>query len=256
FKIAVFGEWNTTNLGDKAIIEGVNDLFGRVGCNVNPYNLGSLTPINNNQNLYSLSSETIKKLDNIRNTSIDNTHSHNSYYQSIKRKFKRYFRPVRQQILIRHLIPQLKDYQAIVVGGGALLSDLDLHFPYSLRTIRWASEKLQIPLFCLGCSAEGEWSNTGINIIADFVKSCQFIAARDIFTANRLEELVGHSVPIFGDFALQTINQTQNTKNIDSKEILAINVMKLSRKWKVYQQKYEEILIRLIGEWLQKNSIQ
>lgn len=256
-QIAVFGDWNTTNLGDKAILQGVNELFGRVGWKVDAYNIGSLNPVKENINLYSLSSKVDSKLYEEKNILIKNIYdTYNfSHIQIIKRNFKKYLRLIRQKILIRTLIPRLRRTRAIVVGGGALLSDLDLHFPDSLSAITWASKKLQIPLFCLGCSAEGEWSKAGKNIITDFAKSCKFIATRDILTANRLTEIIEKPVPVFGDFALQVINQQLSVKDIYSQQILAINVMQLSRKWKTYQSKYEEILMKIVNKWLQKNSI-
>ncbi|MGI0484469.1 polysaccharide pyruvyl transferase family protein [Pantanalinema rosaneae CENA516] len=260
-KIAVFGEWNTTNLGDRAILEGVIDFFRDTGWAIETYGLGSLTPIYHPSILKNDQTKLGKyQFYSDANTPlISNSNLTNWVHHPFQKYWKRFIRAFRQQIRIRLLMPQLSQAQAILVGGGALLSDWNLHFPQSLAEISWAAKQLHLPVFCLGCSAEEEWSPQGRKIIQDFVQSCQFVATRDQKTANRLSDLLSTRVGVFGDFALRihpTKSYLVDYKQISHcKQTLAVNVMKLSEHRKNLQQSYEDQLVNLVNAYLNQENI-
>ncbi|MBW4557553.1 MAG: polysaccharide pyruvyl transferase family protein [Trichormus sp. ATA11-4-KO1] len=262
-KIAAFGEWNTTNLGDRAICQGVTEFFQKAGYSVDAYNFGTLKPVQNPIHLLSSHEKSgevyFPKEMNYKTpySSFKNISSPSNFYSlkiELTKILKRGLRPIIQRIRIQKLIPKLKNAQVIMVGGGALLSDTDLHFPQSLSTIMWASKKLQIPLICLGCSAETEWSKQGEKIITAFAKSCYFIATRDHNTANRLSQRLGTQVPVFGDFALLAIKPRQLMPHTSNQQILAVNVMAYKKHVSHYQSRYDDVLCKIINAWLDKHS--
>ncbi|MBD2664225.1 putative polysaccharide pyruvyl transferase [Richelia sinica FACHB-800] len=252
-KIAAFGEWDTTNLGDRAILQGVTDFLNQHGCLVQPYTFGSLRPIQHHPKSQNSATESSQiyfpPVDKIITRDKSVKHDHSFPQQTIK-LLKLSLRPLRQRILIQRLIPQLKSVDAILVGGGALLSDLDLHFPQSLAAVTWVAKQLKLPLICLGCSAEGEWSPQGRKIITEFIQNCDFIATRDSGTASRLAEILNESVPIFGDFALIDMQKTRAPNSENEQRILAVNIMEFSNQSSKYQQQYDQVLIQIINLWL------
>jgi polysaccharide pyruvyl transferase WcaK-like protein len=252
-RVAVFGEWNTTNLGDRAIFEGVIEFFEEIGWAVNGYGLGSLTSVPSSD-AFSLPGENNLRedLEGLMLKEVSE-HKFTYYHYALFGQLKRPLRNLRQHLRIRKLIPQLQEVQAIVVGGGALLSDWDLHFPQSLKTLTWAAKELQIPLFCLGCSAEGEWSSKGKQIITDFAQACHYLATRDQGTATRISELLSRPIDVFGDFALKKFQDRQATVPTQ-KKVLAVNVMQLPKIFEEYQQIYESVLIDSLNTFCHENS--
>ena len=249
-RVAAFGEWNTANLGDRAIFEGVQAYFQEAGWDVDAYGLGTLTPV-------SLHASNTQQ-GNESSLSLLNRAMHDPTSYKRKRFSSEFFQPMkqtvrglRQQYRMKSLLPQLQTADAILVGGGSLLSDFNLHFPQSLVAIAQAAKLLGVPLLSLGCGAVENWSPEGKTMITEFAEACTFIGARDQATANRLSEIVSTPIPIFGDFALSLPNTYRKSRSRDQ-HVLAINVMHLSDQRQGYQEQYESVLIELINRWLQK----
>jgi polysaccharide pyruvyl transferase WcaK-like protein len=251
-RVAAFGEWNTTNLGDRAIFEGVFAFCQENGWEVDAYGLGSLTPISQQTPaspvLHAVAptktgSRALRPLHQLKE---------NNSFTLVKRSVRSF----RQQLRIRSLLPQLKQAQAILVGGGSLLSDRDLHFPQSLAAISWAANHLQRPLLCLGCGAVEDWSPEGRAMIEQFAKTCYFIAARDYETAKRLTPMVAEPIGIFGDFALTIKDLQKISVRYSTPPTIAVNVMQLFDTREGYQQRYEEVLIETVNAWIHQAANQ
>jgi len=236
--IAAFGEWGETNIGDHAIHEGVQVFFGECGWRVRSFNLGALS-------------------------SVDGTRSDDSVPGAVHARrwkalaavptAKRALRGLRQRFLIRRLLPELARCDAISVGGGALLSDINLHFPQSLAALTWAARQLQKPLLCLGCSVEEEWSPSGRRMVLDFLSSCSVIAVRDHASAARVSRLLGRDVPVFGDFALRVRSASELHRNASPRYALAVNVTHVPAPHTASQRRYEEGLIEVVGKVAEQN---
>jgi polysaccharide pyruvyl transferase WcaK-like protein len=245
-RVAAFGEWNTTNLGDRAIFEGVLAFCQENGWEVDAYGLGSLTLISKQPPAASPLLHAVAPSE-AGNKGLRSLHrlKDNHSYTLVKRSVRSF----RQQLRIRSLLPQLKQAQVILVGGGSLLSDRDLHFPQSLAAISWAANHLQRPLLCLGCGAVEDWSPEGRAMIEQFAKTCHFIAARDHETAKRLTPMVAEPISIFGDFALTVNNGQEANFRHSAPPTIAVNVMQLFDTREGYQQRYEEVLIKAVNAW-------
>jgi len=228
-EVAAFGEWDTSNLGDRGIHEGVLRFFGECGWRVGSYALGSLTPV---------SPEAARSAPAAAPGRISSA-------LGAAPGLKRALRKVRQGVRMAALLPRLRRAQAILVGGGELLSDSNLHFPQSLAAITEASRRLDKPLLCLGCGAEGAWSTRGGEMIRKFLAECTLVAARDRDTAERLTAALGKPVPVFGDFCLNEGLLLRRGGWSRRRRALAINVQRIPEPWGAQQDRYEDALVEL-----------
>jgi polysaccharide pyruvyl transferase WcaK-like protein len=148
------------------------------------------------------------------------------------------------------LLNGLRRVQAIAVGGGALLSDTNLHFPQSLAVLANSARLLDKPIFCLGCSTEGKWSAAGERKIRGFLESCTMIAARDDVTAGRISSVMHRPVPVFGDFCLTEAGLFTEGSRTGSAAGIAINVCRIPAPWDAAQERYERTLVAMANRFL------
>jgi polysaccharide pyruvyl transferase WcaK-like protein len=228
-EVAVFGEWDTTNLGDRAIHHEVQRFFAECGWDVSSYGLGSLTPSTPD--------------------TADKRAPAASWARGAARRLnahaKRALRQIRQRYRMLRLLPQLERAKAISVGGGALLTDVNLHFPQSLAVLADAARLLDKPLLCLGCSADGPWSAKGERQIRKFLSACDIVAARDEVTAGRISAVLRRQIPIFGDFCLTEAHVWNDGLRAPPRCDLAINVCRNPGSWNAMQDRYEDALVAL-----------
>jgi polysaccharide pyruvyl transferase WcaK-like protein len=229
-EIAVFGEWNTMNLGDRAIHQGVLEFFSACGWRVTSYGLGSLTPASA-ASAHDSATTRAGRISRLLNQAPP---------------LKRSLREVRQRVRMRALSPALERAHAIMVGGGALLTDFGLHFPQSLAVVAETAQRLGKPLLCLGCGTDGDdaWSDQGVRKIRKFLSACTVVAARDQVTAERCGFVLGRRVPVFGDFALGGWAENRRGEE-PHRRALSINVQQLNTRYMAKQGKYEDALVAL-----------
>lgn len=221
-EVAVFAEWNAADLGERAIHHEVLRFFSGCGWQTSTYGLGTLAPRPAGSGKDALATEP----------------EHSPSTSQTLREVRQGYRMVR-------LLRPLSRVQAVAVGGGALLSDVNLHFPQSLAMVAEAARLLAKPLLCLGCSADGPWSTRGSERIAGFLDTCTLVAARDQVTADRIGSLLGKPVPVFGDFCL-TENHVVRAGCLNYPRLaLGINVCQLPAPWNASQQRYEDTLVAL-----------
>ncbi|MBI3897911.1 MAG: polysaccharide pyruvyl transferase family protein [Gammaproteobacteria bacterium] len=242
--IAVFGEWSQTNIGDHAIHEGVQAFFHECGWQVRSFELGALRPA-------SCASAGVAEVAQLRELRWRATSVLNSLPAA-----KRSLRGIRQRLLMRRLLPLLTDCDAICVGGGALLTDINLHFMQSLAVLTHAARRLRKPLLCLGCSADGQWSARGREIVRDFLATSCYVAVRDHATAERVVPLLDRCVPIFGDFALSTnrLHADDGPQRVTARYLLAVNVSQVATPYTSSQSRYEDGLVEIVRQVLARNA--
>ena len=221
-EVAVFAEWNAPDLGERAIHHEVLRFFSGCGWETSTYGLGTLAPRPTGNGNGALATEL----------------EHSPSASQTLREVRQGYRMVR-------LLRPLSRVQAVAVCGGALLSDVNLHFPQSLAMVAEAARLLAKPLLCLGCSADGPWSTRGTEKIGGFLDTCTLVAARDQVTADRIGSLLGKPVPVFGDFCL-TENHVVRAGCLNyPRSALGINVCQLPAPWSASQQRYEDTLVAL-----------
>ena len=239
-RIAVFGEWGETNLGDWAIYYGVQDFFAGQGVVLDAYRCGALQPFAEPDAAPAQHGGAQEK----RRASVLNGNA------SALQLLKRSVRGLRQEWLVRRLMPRLAQADLVCVGGGALLCDRNLHFPQSLVAIARAAQALRKPLWCLGCSVDGDWTPRGRQMIMEFLESCEAIAVRDVSTVERLASVTGRQVPLFGDFALPSRPAVTARLGTERRFVLGINVSQIPAPWDSHQQQYEDALVAVARRFL------
>jgi polysaccharide pyruvyl transferase WcaK-like protein len=231
-KIAAFGEWDTTNLGDRGIHQGVQAFLSDCGCDPRSYGVSTLLPVQ-------------------PEPASGKVNGHSSTRRRVVSMLgrlpvlKRTLRAVRQHVRMRALAESLEPARAVVVGGGALLTDIELHFPQSLVELARYARRSRKPLLCLGCSTEGEWSRQGERMMREFLSSCNVVAVRDHATAAELAPKLGAPPPVFGDFCLSKELALEDGGRNRSWREIAINVSHLSGRWASAQEHYEDTLVAL-----------
>jgi polysaccharide pyruvyl transferase WcaK-like protein len=231
-EVAVFAECDTSNLGDRAIHREVVRFFSECGWRASSYGLGSLAPAKLQEGNGPASFAPQRAADAVRRLPA----------------VKRPLREIRQRYRMLRLLRPLSRVQLISVGGGALLTDINLHFPQSLAVLAESARLLNKPLLCLGCSAEGAWSARGEEKIRKFLDACTVVTARDQATARRVAAVVGRPVPVFGDFCLTETQMLNAGCRDHPREALALNVCQHLGAWGAQQQRYEDALIAVANE--------
>lgn len=240
-EVAVFGEWDTGNLGDRAIhVEAVR-FFRECGWRTRSYCLGSLKPAT----IETATERAVPAALRLRDFTLDRVPS-----------LKRALRQVRQRYRMERLLPELARTDAISVGGGALLSDVNEHFPQSLAVLTEAARMLGKPLWCLGCGSEGSWSPRGEKKLQAFLSACSILAVRDKLTADRIAHVLSRPVPVFGDFCLAEADAHAQATSAHTRHGLALNVCQLPAAWRSEQPRYEEAVVALALRLVRGNELQ
>jgi len=238
---AVFGEWNTSNLGDRGIHHGVLQFLAECGWGARSYGISTLTPVPADAAFRPASVVAPGRMGRVLGR---------------VPPLKRVLRGARQRVRIAALSSRLRQSHALVVGGGALLSDANLHFPQSLVRLARCARRLGKPLLCLGCGIEGEWSAQGERMIGEFLAACDVIAVRDCATAGRLTGVLGAPPPVFGDFCLWEAGVVEGGGTGQPRQAYAINVSQLPRAWTAQQEHYEAALVALINRLARRAEAQ
>lgn len=237
-EVAIFGECDTGNIGDRAIHLEALRFFRQCGWRTSSYSIGSLLPAR---------IDSVAETASLRRVSITGA-------MDRLPPAKRALRAVRQRLRMRRLMPSLAAVRAICVGGGALLSDANLHFPQSLAVLTKAVRVLDKPLLCLGCSIEGSWSAHGAKQIREFLAACSIVAVRDSITAERIAEVLSRPVPVFGDFCLTEADARNDAHCQHLRHGLALNVCEMADQWRAEQQRYEDALVALARRMVQRSA--
>lgn len=251
-KVALLGEWNTENLGDRAIGWHAAKYFLDSNFEVKLIGLGSLQHLYDIADVHQLS----EALHQDRPAGGHRSRSYKFLNTDIRKTYivgigLRYFR---NRYRINTIKGHLRQCDLVMVGGGALLEDNKLHFPMSLHFVNKVSAKYKVPVICLGCSSAQGASWLGRKILRNFVASSELVAVRDAFTQEFLKKLApAKEIGLFGDFAMEL---TQKAQENGSKPYtcVAINFMHLLNKEQAKHTNYERVVRKMIREMLQAHE--
>ncbi|MBI1942050.1 MAG: polysaccharide pyruvyl transferase family protein [Betaproteobacteria bacterium] len=234
-EVALFGEWNTSNLGDRAIHRGARAFFESCGWRTSSYAFGSLLPVDTSP------AGGVRPADRVGAAAIRAV---------LPPLLAQALRGVRQRYRIARLLPALRRAQAISVGGGALLDGAEMHFPQSLCALTRAARVLRKPLLCLGCSTDGAWSPPARRALTAFAAACSAISARDEASARRIADLPAQpEVSVFGDFCLAEADLRDADRSGPARGGLALNVCTWRWLSTLPQRNYEDALVALACHW-------
>lgn len=195
-KIAVVGEIYSKNLGDNAIYECVRSLLEARGFSCVPVDLSGREGFEDG-------SRVVADGDRVS-------------------LLRRMFRPlVRKSLFIRRSLNfalwiikerrsleilwrrQLASADAILIGGGQLITDLDFGFPPKLLLIKSLARQLGKPVAVFGCGV-GNWGFFARLFYKNFFRDLRFVSVRDDFSRNYLRaqsvfdgEIMVHPDPAF-----------------------------------------------------------
>ncbi len=233
---ALFGEWNTSNLGDRAIHGRVLEFFQGCGWRTSSYALGSLVPVSPQPPGLPVA--------------LPGDGAPGTLRTLLPPRAAQALRGARQQYRVLRLLPELRRAQAICVGGGALLSGPGMHFAQSLAALTRAAQALGKPLLCLGCSADGLWPPAALRSIETFAAACAAVSMRDDASARRIAALIPQrAVTVFGDFCLSESDLRDRTRDNERRRVLAVNVSACPGPASRWQSVYEDALVALACRW-------
>lgn len=251
--VALFGEWNTTNLGDQAIGRHAVQYFIGIGFNVKLFALGSMVYLGEITHVKQ-SDEVFQQLHRTARLrqiqKVDRKPTSKTKLRALKKGlpyFEHSLRLIRNWLRWRVLRPQLLQCRIIIVGGGDLLNQQYRNFLTPLYFITSFSRNTSLPLVCLGCSSSSSFSGLAERIVRDFVRQAQIVSVRDHATRKALEGLVSRPITLFGDFALDFSALKKLNKKGNSHAI-AINIMMPEAEQK---KRYESFLRALIAHLLE-----
>ncbi|MCU0390267.1 MAG: polysaccharide pyruvyl transferase family protein [Thermoflexibacter sp.] len=245
-EVALFGEWDTDNLGDRAIGFNACRFFLGLGYQVKLFNLSMMDYLG-----LIVTEEEAKRFFNkpsMYMSPTQHTLNTNKSSLSIIKKIKKRlvlptvrisYRGARNFLNLRYLRRLTKSCSHIIVGGGALLEDLHLYFPTALYFLNKVATNKSV--YCLGCSTNDKtMSILGKSLMYNFIHKAN-LWVRDINSQWFIQKYFKKQAGIFGDFALNIDNDAK--KDFTSLPIpLAVNLMKYSGEHEVYQNDYEEFM--------------
>lgn len=248
-KIALFGEWNTSNLGDTSIGISNSELILDLGYEVELFSFGSLSYLGS----VASKNEAVVLFDKIRPKA---RHTYVpkaiSPLRRIIRKRKFFWSAIQFSRSCIHFIKtcgRIRSAHGIVVGGGELLNNRHFQFATALFLITKAAQITKTPLICLGSSTPENLNRSGRRIVKKFIEHSQLIATRDIHTKELLESLVSKEIDIYGDCAMRLING----KNFISPTILKKRVGLNIKSEKVHEIVYKRFLTQIVNQLNQNN---
>lgn len=88
---------------------------------------------------------------------------------------------------------QMAGLDAVVLGGGNLLSDHDLNFPKKIHGALMEAARLGLPVYLYGVGVSDNWSPTGRKLFLEALGACdlRFVSVRDARSAALLARALG-----------------------------------------------------------------
>jgi polysaccharide pyruvyl transferase WcaK-like protein len=90
---------------------------------------------------------------------------------------------------------QLREADALVIGGGQLLMDNQLNFPYKLGGVAQAAREMGVPVHLAACGVGDPWSPGGGRRLREVVEGAVTVSVRDELSLARLRVYVPSANP-------------------------------------------------------------
>jgi polysaccharide pyruvyl transferase WcaK-like protein len=219
-KIAIFGSYNGTSIGDTAILLGLLSSLEKIYQSDLKVNILVMKPINikeecNKQNI---------KI-NINEIVITEFIKPNNYISYIKLFFKK----IKNKFFNKEVIKKstvdfaLKDVDYLLIGGGNLIMDLYPQSPQLIKTICDIAISKNVKYSFIGVGAGPLNSDFGRSIFEKYLKQAEYVFLRDKDSLNLLQKKFKNiNLFLIPDLAL-ALSNTCKIKKMD-RDTLLINV--------------------------------
>ncbi|GGH41178.1 polysaccharide pyruvyl transferase family protein [Microbacterium album] len=184
-RVTVFAEHASANLGDQAISAALGDLLRDNGLDVERRSFTDYTICEEGAPQPASTQASVTPAERLRKRLAQSPT----------------LREIRAVGLRSRLAATVRNADAVVVGGGALIQDNSMRFPIALREISRACSLEGIALFVAGVSVEGVLSPRARTLFGRSLRLAQAVYARDDTTARIMGELWSLETPVIGDFA-------------------------------------------------------
>jgi glycosyltransferase involved in cell wall biosynthesis/polysaccharide pyruvyl transferase WcaK-like protein len=104
------------------------------------------------------------------------------------------------QVMLRrkwlpHYNASIGTAQAMVIGGGNLLTDMDLNFPVKLAAVLDLARQRSLPVAIYGVGVSGNWSTQGLRLMRTALRDAQpcYVSVRDKSSQQNFDRLFADS---------------------------------------------------------------
>jgi len=218
-RVAVFGETHSSNLGDGVIYDCISYLFGKHGVTTIPVDLSGRpesVPAAGAQAEF-VEPGALRKLLRKpfqRNRQLGRAHAALDWYVRKRR------RQVRQW---SHVI---KSCDAVVIGGGHLLTDRFFRFPPRISEVARRAKMYGKPLAVFGCGSEQSWGYLASKLYSSALQQAVYVSVRDQNSASLLSKYVSCdvSVNVHPDPAFVVGELKPALVGLDQSDVLGVNL--------------------------------
>jgi polysaccharide pyruvyl transferase WcaK-like protein len=211
--VSVFGEIYSKNLGDRIIFDSIKYCFNKYDIDTYPVDLSGRigwqdTKINKVKKKSLCRNFARKMLASYR--SLRRFHSASSWYLGSRKNVIKYWNSV------------IRSSDAVVIGGGQLLTDINFGFPPKIYEVARIAISLNKPFALFGCGVGKEWGYLASTMYRYVFNNACYVGVRDNLSAsflcsNKLDHLDVHVLPdvaFIAGHALSVNNLVSSEKNI------------------------------------------
>ena len=248
-KVAVFAEVYSPNLGDAAIYDCVEELFGQYQVTTHSLDLSGRTKRPSESRGTEIASDGLRDLvrkpfQNIR--ILGRIHATFKWYVLDRKRLNRSWDKA------------ISDSDAVVIGGGQLLTDRLFRFPLRIYEVARLAKLHNKPLAIFGCGADSKWGYFASKLYSKVLQQAVYVSARDQVSASALAGCVStdvsvdvHADPVFATPRLLD----DNSVIADRRKILGVNLQPVAdfRRFapavnSISDTQYFGFWVRLLGD--------
>lgn len=188
-RIAVCGEIFSSNLGDGVIFDSIKYLLSKHNIEAVPLDLSGRSkwqppsPLHNDNVSTGMKGLILQPL--VRNSSkLRRSYSYIKWYSVSKRISESKWDNI------------ISSCDAVIIGGGQLLTDIDFGFPPKIYEIYKIAKRLKKPLAIYGCGVDGPWSIPAQHMYKKTLEYAKYISVRDAYSREIILKNIGNKSPV------------------------------------------------------------
>lgn len=217
-RVAVFGEIYSPNLGDGAIYQSLEKLFLVHHVKVLPVDLSGRSDWLRSPPIQA----GVKKVGFLRR--LGRIPLRNSRFLRRAYSASSWYLKDRKDVVSRWE-KIVESCDAIVIGGGQLLTDINFAFPPRLLAVARLAKKYEKPLAVFGCGVGRDWGYLAIRMYQEVLATASYVSVRDHESANLLSQyLVGcGKVNVHPDPAFYAATKISRQSSPSARKLIGIN---------------------------------